>query len=165
MTISAPELKSAAANTGATLNVVGMGADDITLEASAKAALSAVAATGTSYHLAATDEGQLNVAGTCETASIEANKAARVQAQALLCNTVDITASDHARAVVYATGSVKADASNGAAIDVLGHPLHVQRQQRSGGTVRVVDAAVTIGVALRAQHSARTPRRVAAPSP
>jgi hypothetical protein len=152
ITISAPELKSATARTGAIVNVVGMGAEDISLEVSSKAVLEVTGATGTSYHLSAAGEGQLMVAGACETATIQASGSAKLQAQSLLCDTVQITAGGRAHAAVYASGSVKADASGSATIDVMGHPRHVERKQSGGGTVNVVEAAVITGVAFRPRY-------------
>jgi hypothetical protein len=137
ITISVPALSAATADSGADIDVSGIGGDAVTLNASSGSDIDARAAAGKVYDLNASSGARLNVEGTCVSATIVVSSGATARADRLLCADVDANASSGSDADVYTSGSFKGEASSGSDVTVYGSPTSTEVNSSSGGDIHI----------------------------
>lgn len=137
--ITVPALDSAEASSGADIDVTGMSGETVRLESSSGADIDAEGAAGSSFRINVSSGADINVEGACGSASIDVSSGATLRADRLECADVDINASSGATARVFASSSIKANASSGADIEVGGKPAAVDTEESSGGEVDIED--------------------------
>jgi hypothetical protein len=139
ITITVPALTEVAANSGADVDVSAIAGDSISLSASSGADLSVAGASGKSFDLNASSGADLRVEGTCESAKVDSSSGSDLRADRLLCQSVDANASSGASADVHATGTLTANVSSGATLNVYGKPATVDDNVSSGGDLELRD--------------------------
>lgn len=137
LTIAVPSVDALDASAGALVNVGGLSGDRVALGASSGASLNAIVTSVSFLDLEASSGAALSASGPCVAADVEVSSGARVTADSLLCTDVDAEASSGAQAKVFASGSVKAEASSGGQVIVHGNPPSVDREASSGGNVEL----------------------------
>ena len=75
--------------------------------------------------------------GTCSSAHMSSSSGASVDADELICDALDASASSGASVKGHARQSVSGSASSGANIKVVGGATHVDVSKSSGGSVSV----------------------------
>jgi hypothetical protein len=135
VTIAAPELTSASADSGADIGVTGVSGDAVSLNASSGSDIDARAAAGTSFDLNASSGANLTVEGTCQSARIVASSGASLRADRLLCADVDANASSGSDIDAHASGAFKGNASSGSDISVAGNPAGREVETSSGADI------------------------------
>lgn len=137
--ITVPALVSAEASSGASVDVTGIAGDEVTLESSSGADIDARAAAGKTFKLEVSSGAGIDVEGACGNARARLSSGATLDAEGLECTDVEVEASSGATARIFASASVKAEASSGAAIEVHGRPAKVEQDQSSGGDIELKD--------------------------
>ena len=136
--ITVPELVQAEASAGADVVVTGMTGEALELEASSGSGINASGLAGGAVSVSASSGANIDAAGTCTQGDFEASSGADIDAAALLCADVSVEVSSGANAEVFASTSVKAEASSGADVTVHGSPAQTDSESSSGGDVTIV---------------------------
>lgn len=137
MSITVPTLDDAEATSGAGIDATGISGETVALKATSGARIDATGVAGKEFKLEATSGATVEVEGACGSADIKVTSGATLRADRLECTDVAVDSSSGATAIVFASASVKADASSGARIDVRGKPASVDVDESSGGDVDI----------------------------
>lgn len=137
VTISVPALVNVESSSGADVQVTGLTGDRLELQSSSGADLRVTGAAGREFELDSSSGSDLEVDGTCERASANSSSGSDLRADKLLCAEIDVDASSGSSAQVYASATLRAEASSGANVDVYGKPKTVDQETSSGGDVEL----------------------------
>jgi hypothetical protein len=133
--ITAPEINSLEASSGAYIVAAEIAGDKLTFSASSGASVKATGVTGETQALDASSGASIEVDGACAVAEIDVSSGADISAEELLCADIVVRASSGAHAAVFASKSAKAEASSGGGIVVYGNPPTFEQDTSSGGDV------------------------------
>ncbi|MDB5541844.1 MAG: hypothetical protein JWQ89_3571 [Devosia sp.] len=136
LTIAAPALSRVEASAGADVDAAGVTGDSLTFNASSGADLRLTAVAGKSIELSASSGADLVAAGSCQDGKASASSGSDLDAEDLLCTTMDATASSGSDLDIHATTMVRIDASSGSDVTVHGNPADIDHDSSSGGEIR-----------------------------
>lgn len=137
ITIKVPALSYANADSGADIDVTGMGGDLVTLRSSSGSDVDVKAAAGKRYDIESSSGSDLTIDGTCEGARISVSSGSNLRADRLLCADVQADVSSGSDADIFASQSIKADASSGSDLTVYGSPTDTTLNSSSGADIHV----------------------------
>lgn len=135
--IVAPSLESVQASSGADVSAVGMTGGNVVLSASSGANLNVTEVQGETFRLDASSGADLVVAGACTSAMASVSSGANLDASGLKCAKFEVEASSGSDARVFASQSIRAEASSGAGIEVSGNPGQIDRETSGGGDIEL----------------------------
>ena len=135
VTITTPELKSADANSGATVDVAGFTGDTVSVSASSGATMSAALAATQRANVDVSSGAHLKLTGACDQMLANVSSGASLEAGAVPCKGINANVSSGGSASVNATDSVNADASIGGSITIRGRPQKTLTNSSVGGSV------------------------------
>jgi hypothetical protein len=115
--VTMPALDGADVSSGASLDVTGVDAGALAVEASSG--------------------GSLEIDGTCDALTLDVSSGGSIDGDELKCGTANADASSGGSADLYASESLMADASSGGSLSVSGSPKQVSKDTSSGGSVSV----------------------------
>lgn len=138
ISISAPTLVGATADSGSRVEIDTMSGEDLALEAASGSALIVAALDGGRVVAEASSGASLTIqAGACERLDADSSSGANLDMASVQCGEVLADASSGASATVFARDAIDADASSGASVHVLGAPARSRVNSSSGGSVRI----------------------------
>lgn len=139
LNITVLRLESAAASSGADVEVSGIAADSVALSASSGSDLNVRSAEGAEFKVDVSSGADLRIDGRCGSAGIDVSSGGTLSAGGLLCDAVTVEVSSGGDADVSASTRVTAEASSGGDIHVDGNPAERDVEERSGGEVAFSD--------------------------
>jgi hypothetical protein len=117
VSVTMPAIDGANVSSGASLDVKGVDASALAVEASSG--------------------GSLDIEGTCDALSLDVSSGGSIDGDQLQCRTANADASSGGSADLYASEALTADASSGGSLSVSGSPKQVSKDTSSGGSVSV----------------------------
>lgn len=135
VTVSMPNLTAANVSAGADLTLNAFSLDNIEFRASSGADIDAYNLNALSVIANSSSGADIQLAGTCDEAEYTSSSGADINAGGFECKNVLVDASSGADATIYASQSLKADASSGSDIKVRGNPSKAQTNSSSGGEI------------------------------
>lgn len=137
--ITAPEIDGIAASGGADIEGGGMNGNQLTLSSSSGADITLTNVAVGSAEASVSSGADIHVAGSCDRFSASASSGATLDAGGLQCRTAEVDASSGATLRINARDAVRANASSGGDVAVLGNPAEQDFQTSSGGDVWLDD--------------------------
>ena len=137
--VTVPALDAAEASSGADIEVKGMSGEKVELESSSGADIEAQDVAGRVIRINLSSGADISVDGACGSADMDISSGATLRAERLACADVAVNASSGATARIFASASLRANASSGAAIEVSGKPASVDKEESSGGEIEIAD--------------------------
>lgn len=133
--IEIPRLHSVEASSGADVEVDGLAADDVILDASSGANLTVRSAVGGIYAIDVSSGSDVRIDGQCDSASIDVSSGGTLRGSGLQCQSVEVNVSSGGDADVYAVTRIVADVSSGGDVHITGDPQESELDESSGGRV------------------------------
>jgi len=137
LTISVPALKKIEASAGSDVVASGVTGDTLEFGSSSGADLSLSGVAGKLIELDASSGAGIKIQGTCEDGKANASSGSDLDAEDLLCATMDANSSSGSDLEVYASKSIKANASSGSDLSVYGNPAEVDQEASSGSDIKI----------------------------
>lgn len=137
--ITLPTLTSVISSAGASVDVSGVTAASLELNAWSGADISGSDITIGALIIKTDSGGDVEVSGTADRVALDASGGGDIDAENLIAKTATAKASSGANLSVHATQSIKANASSGGDIDISGNPGDRTIDSSSGGDVRFDD--------------------------
>ncbi|OEO29034.1 hypothetical protein VW23_027160 [Devosia insulae DS-56] len=137
LTITAPALKKIEASAGSDVVAAGVTGDTLEFGASSGADLSLSGVVGKLVELDASSGAGLKIEGSCVDGKANASSGSDLDAEDLLCATMDANASSGSDLEVYASKSIKANASSGSDLSIYGNPAEVDQEASSGSDIKI----------------------------
>ncbi|UJW86596.1 head GIN domain-containing protein [Devosia sp. SL43] len=138
-TITLPALAGVDAGSGADVDLLGFKGDTLELNASSGADISVTNAELANLAASASSGADIELSGQVETLEVEASSGSNIDAADLVAKSASADASSGADISVHATQDIKAAASSGGDIEVLGNPTSRDIDASSGGDVSFDD--------------------------
>ena len=135
--VTLPVLEGVEANAGSDVYFSGNVSEDFLGEASSGADLVLDGVDAAKIELRSSSGADLRVSGKCGSLSAEASSGASIRAEELECMDVTAEASSGATARVYASETLKGEASSGGDVWVGGSPKVLHSNESSGGDVHL----------------------------
>jgi hypothetical protein len=135
LTITAPALSKVEASAGADVEATGVTGDALTFRASSGSDLKLRGVAGKSIDLGASSGAGLDIDGTCVDGKADSSSGSDLDAEKLLCETMDANSSSGSDLDVYASKSAKANASSGSDLTIHGNPAEVDQESSSGSDI------------------------------
>ena len=137
ITVSAPEISELEASSGSDVSGRSMSGDDIVIDVSSGADVTVTGVDGGTVTVETSSGSDASVSGSCITVRAKSSSGSDIDARDLICQTGYADASSGSDTSIHVTGSVDAEASSGADVDVYGSPTDVQSDKSSGGSVSI----------------------------
>ena len=137
VSVSAPQLHSVTASSGADIEGYGLSGDTVSIRTSSGADASVTDIEASDIKLNASSGSDIDASGTCGFVEADASSGADINAGDLICETGEADASSGADITIHTSRSVEADASSGADIVVRGNPTETDIDKSSSGSVRI----------------------------
>lgn len=137
LTITVPALDKIEASAGSDVEATGVTGDALEFGSSSGADLTLRAVAGQSIDLNASSGAGLKIDGTCVDGKANASSGSDLDAEKLLCATMDANASSGSDLDVHASKSIKANASSGSDLTIYGNPAEVDQESSSGSDIKL----------------------------
>ncbi len=138
VTVSMPELEALTANSGSSVKAdLDKPVDALDIDVSSGAQVELSFANAGKLSVEASSGSNIELAGLCGDAQIDASGGSDVDAEDLTCQTADLSASSGADIEIAVIQSVSGRVSSGGDIDVFGAPTILQMKESSGGDMKV----------------------------
>ena len=137
LTIALPALSRVEASAGADVEATGVTGDALKFSSSSGADLMLRAVAGKSIDLNASSGAGLKIEGSCEDGKANSSSGSNLEADKLLCATMDANSSSGSDLDVYASKSIKANASSGSDLTIYGNPPEVDQESSSGSDIKI----------------------------
>lgn len=137
ITVSAPEISELEASSGSDVSGRSMSGDDIVIDVSSGADVTVTGVDGGTVTVETSSGSDASVSGSCITVRAKSSSGSDIDARDLICQNGYADASSGSDTSIHVTGSVDAEASSGADVDVYGSPTDVQSDKSSGGSVSI----------------------------
>ena len=134
ITLSAPQIRAIEASSGSDVIGSGMTSQDIFIEVSSGADVTVTGIEGGTVSVETSSGSDANVSGTCVSVIAKSSSGSDIEARDLVCQEGEVRASSGSDISVHVTGSIEANVSSGADIDVYGGPTDVTTDKSSGGS-------------------------------
>jgi len=134
--ITLPVLAAVNASAGADVDVTAP-KGDLAVDVSSGADVSIVQAALGKLTVHASSGSDAELSGTCDSIEASVSSGASIDAEDLICASAVAEASSGGGISVHATASLKANASSGGDIDVMGSPKQTDINRSSGGSVSI----------------------------
>ena len=137
--ITLPALSSASASSGANIDVRDLAGTTLELDASSGSSVSLEGITVENLTIVASSGSDVEASGQAGHIRFDASSGSNIDAEGLNATTADLSASSGSDIAATVTGSVKAEASSGADIDISGNPADRDTDASSGGDISFGD--------------------------
>jgi Putative auto-transporter adhesin, head GIN domain len=137
ITVSAPQVSGLEASSGSDVSGRNMSGSEIRIDVSSGADVTVAGVDGGTVVIETSSGSDASVSGTCVTVRADSSSGSDLDARDLRCENGFADASSGSDISIHVTGSVDADASSGAGVDVYGSPTDVQSDKSSGGSVSI----------------------------
>lgn len=137
LTITVPALNKIEASAGSDVEATGVVGDALEFGSSSGADLILRAVDGKSIDLNASSGAGLKIDGSCIDGKANSSSGSDLDAEHLLCATMDANASSGSDLDVHASKSVKANASSGSDLTIYGNPAEVDQEASSGSDIKL----------------------------
>ncbi|MDB5527853.1 MAG: hypothetical protein JWR51_956 [Devosia sp.] len=138
LTITLPTLTAVSASSAADVDVTGA-KGDLDINASSGADLSIAGAALGAVRVDASSGSDVSLSGTCTSLTAQTSTGSDLKAADLKCASAAVDASSGGDVSVFASASIKANASSGADITVAGKPAEQAVDSSSGGDITIED--------------------------
>ncbi len=137
LTIGVPVLGKIEASAGSDVVATGVTGDTLEFGASSGADLSLSGVVGKLVEFDASSGAGLKIEGACVDGKANASSGSDLDAEDLLCATMDANASSGSDLEVYASKSIKANASSGSHLSIYGNPAEMDQEASSGSDIKI----------------------------
>ena len=137
ITVTAPVISGVEASSGADVSGRSMSGERISIDVSSGADVTVTGVEGGVVEIETSSGSDASVSGTCATVRADASSGSDIEARDLICQNGEADASSGSDIAIHVTGSVNADVSSGADVDVYGSPTDVTTDKSSGGSVSI----------------------------
>ncbi len=135
--ITLPGLTAIEASSGSDVFVTGDYGDSLRAATSSGAELDLENVSGQSLRFEASTGSELRAVGVCGELDVNSSSGASIRVDELNCKAVDAHASSGGDIRAFASDSAVASASSGGGVRISGSPEQIERNESSGGSVRV----------------------------
>ena len=137
ITVTAPQISGVEASSGSDVSGSGMSGEQVFVDVSSGADVSITGIDGGTVTVETSSGSDATVSGTWLTVRAESSSGSDLTARDLICQDGYADASSGSDISIHVTGSVNAEASSGADVDVYGSPTDVVTDKSSGGSVKI----------------------------